>query len=238
VAALAKAIELNPKLAEPHFLLAAHETDPAKRIEQLKLAATLAVRNAAYWQALAEAYLADHNYSEAAKAWRAAEQAADNPQDRARYLAARRSIEQQRLDYEAAERERAAAEQRRELEKLKAQARAELHAVEAKVNQGQSPVTGEKVVPWWEGPKPPGKAVGALKQVDCLGRQARLVIVGEDQKPTKLLLVNPSQVTILGGGDTSLGCGAQKARQVVVEYFPKANPKLGTAGEVATIEFQ
>ena len=238
VSALQKAVELNPKLAEPHFLLGQRETDADKRIAQFKLAATLAVRNASYWQALAEAYLSEHNYGEAAKSWREAEQSASDPTGRARYRQARLSIEQQRLDYEAAERRRAAEEQQRELERLKEQARKELHAMEAKVNQGRAPAAGEKVVPWWEGPKPSGKATGTLKQVDCLGRQARLVIQNDERKLVKLLLSNPSQVTILGGGDTSLGCGPQKPRRVTVEYFPKSNSKLATEGEVATIEFQ
>src|SRR5579883_1680390 len=237
-AALRKAVELDPKLAEAHFLLARRESDPARRIAELKSAASLEIRNAAYWQALAEANLDAHNFSEAARAWRSAEQAAANPQDRARYRQARMAIEQQRLDYEAAERRRAAEEQQRELDKLKEQARADLHALEAKVNQGQSPVTGEKVVPWWEGPKPSGKAAGVLKQVDCLGRQARLVIQQDGQKIIRLLIPDPSRVTILGGGDTTLGCGPQKARRVTVEYFPKSNPKLATVGEVATLEFQ
>jgi hypothetical protein len=36
----------------------------------------------------------------------------------------------------------------------------------------------------------------------------------------------------------NLGCGVQKPRHVTIEYFPKPNAKLATAGDVATIEFQ
>jgi len=43
---------------------------------------------------------------------------------------------------------------------------------------------------------------------------------------------------ILGGGSQALGCGPQKLRRVSLEYFPKTNARLATAGEVATIEFQ
>ena len=93
-------------------------------------------------------------------------------------------------------------------------------------------------MPWWDGPKPPGKLSGSLKQVDCLGAQARLVIEGDDRKTTRLLVTDPGKVALAGGGDQSLGCGAQKPRRVTIEYFPKANSKLATAGEVATIEFQ
>ena len=79
---------------------------------------------------------------------------------------------------------------------------------------------------------------GTLKQVDCLGKQLRLIIVTEDKKTVRLLVPDASQVAIVGGGEQTLGCGRQTPRRVAIEYFPKANARLTTAGEVATIEFQ
>ena len=76
-----------------------------------------------------------------------------------------------------------------------------------------------------------------MKQVDCLGKRARLLIEGDDRKSVRLLVADP-KVAIVGGGEHAFGCGAQKPRRVVVEYFPKADPATATAGEVATIEFQ
>ena len=76
--------KINPKLAEPHFLMAQRQTEPPKRIQELKLAAKLDARNLAYWQALAEAYLDAHDFPQAAQAWKSAEQAAATPGDRAR----------------------------------------------------------------------------------------------------------------------------------------------------------
>jgi len=239
VAALEHALKLNPKLAEPHFLMAQRETDRQKRIQQLKEAAKLDARNLTYWQALAEAYLDAHDFPHAAEAWRSAEQAATTPGDRARMQRARSEIESQRLDWEAAERRRKADEDAREIDKLKAQARADLRALEAHANQAQSPASpNEKVVPWWDGPKPSGLASGVLKQVDCLGKRYRLVVVGDDQKTVKLLIVDPKQIAVAGGGELTLSCGTQNKRRVKIEYFPKANARTATAGEVATIEFQ
>ena len=235
--ALLKAAGINPKLEEPFVLMAQRDTDPRKKLAHLKAASERNPRNAANWQQLADAYLADHNYSDAAKAWRDGEQAALDPAERQRMHSARMAIEQQRLDYEAEEKRRHAAEEAADLEKLKAQARADVHALEAKANAGTKP-SDAKVVPWWEGPAPSGKLRGTLKQVDCLGKQARLVVEGEDRKVMKLLVLDPSQIAITGGGEQSLGCGVQKARHVTIEYFPKANARLATAGEVATIEFQ
>jgi len=237
LAALVQAAKLNPKLAEPHFLMAQRQTDPPKRIQELKQAAQLDARNLTYWQALAEAYLDAKDFPQAAQAWRSAEQAAATPGDRARMQRARLQIEEQRLDWEAAERQRKADEQAREIEKLKEQARADLHALEARANQGAPAGTNGKVVPWWDGPKPSGVSTGALKQVDCLGKRFRLV-VGDDGKTVKLLVTDPSQIAITGGGELTLGCGAQHDRRVKVEFFPKTNARLATTGEVATIEFQ
>src|SRR5262249_12909030 len=137
-----------------------------------------APRESSYWKALAECYLADHNYAEASKAWRGGEQAAIDPAERQRMHEARMAIEQQRLDYEEAEKRRQAEEEARDLDRLKAQARAEVHALEAKAN-ANGPKHDPNAVPWWNGPTPSATLTGALKQVDCLGKQARLVIERE-----------------------------------------------------------
>ena len=240
VAALEKAIKINPKLGEAHFLMAQHKTDADERMQQLQQAAKLDPRNVTYWQALAEACLADHDYSKAVQAWKSAEQAATTPGDRARFARLRLDVEQQRLDWEDAERKRKADAEARDLDRLKQQARADLHALEARANQGQSLPAGEKVVPWWDGPQPSAFANGTLKQVDCLGKGMRLIVQGEDGKSVKLLVPDPSQVAIMGGGAGQIGlaCGVQKPRRVKIGYFPKSNAKLATKGEVATIEFQ
>jgi len=237
--ALLKAAGINPKLDEPFALMAKRDTDPRKRLMHWKAAAERDPRNAEYWRSLAETYLADHNYAEAAKAWRSGEQAATDPALRDRMHQARMSIEQQRLDYEEAEKRRDAEEKAKELERLKTEARAELHKSESKFSEGAPAATGDKPVPWWEGPKPDAKAEGTLKRVDCLAKQqAVLSIELADRKLVKLLVAEPAKVAYTGSGEVTLGCGLQKARKISVEYFAKTNPKLATAGEVATIDFQ
>ena len=235
--ALLKAAGINPKLDEPFALLAKRDTDSRKRLMHWKAAAERAPRNPAYWKALAEAYLADRNYGEAAKAWRSGEQAAIDPAERERMRQARMLIEQQRLDYEEAEKRREAEEKAREIEKLKTEARAELRKAEAKFSEATPP--GEKAVPWWDGPKADGQVSGMLKQVDCLPKQqARLIIEDSARKLVKLLIADPGKVVYAGNGEVALGCGVQKARKISVGYFKKANAKLATVGEVATIDFQ
>ena len=235
--ALLKAAGINPKLDEPFALLAQRDTDPRKRQMHWKAAAERAPRNPAYWKALAETYLADRNYTEAAKAWRSGEQAATDPAERERMRQARMLIEQQRLDYEEAEKRREAEEKAREIEKLKTEARAELRKAEAKYSE--SPTAGDKAVPWWDGPKPDGRISGTLKQVDCLPKQqARVTIEDTAHKLIKLLIADPGKVVYAGNGEVSLGCGVQKPRKVAIEYFKKTDARLATVGEVATIDFQ
>jgi hypothetical protein len=236
--ALLKAAGINPKLDEPFALMAARDTDPRMRIMHWKNAAERNSRNLAYWKSLAEAYLAEHDYSGAAKAWTSAEQAATDPAVRQQMHQARMSIEQQRLDYEEAEKRRKAEEEAREVASLKAEAQAELHKAEARMNKG-SQVPAEKPMAWSDFPHPTGKVTGVLKQVDCLPRQqARLTVESSDHKTVKLLIVDPAKVGFLGAHEVALGCGVQKNRPVTIEYFPKTDSKLATAGEVATIEFQ
>jgi hypothetical protein len=92
---------------------------------------------------------------------------------------------------------------------------------------------------WWTGPEAGAKLSGTLERVDCLGRQARLVVRGSDGVMVQLLVRDPGQIVLSGGGVKTLGCGVQRpARAVTVQYVPKPDKKLGTAGEAATVEFR
>jgi tetratricopeptide (TPR) repeat protein len=232
--ALRKAAALNPKLDEPFALLAARDTDPAQRMAHWKAAAERSPRNADYWKALAAAALAEHDYAEASKAWNQAELASTDPAQRAAMHQARLDVEQQRIDYEADEKRREAEEDARDLARLKQEAIARVHQSEAKINQGDKP-SGTKPIPWWEGPAPSGKVRGTLRQVDCLGKQLRLIVETADHKLVRLLVPDASQIVLTG--QQTLACGKGSPRQVSIEYFPKTNSRLTTAGEVATIEF-
>ena len=51
------------------------------------------------------------------------------------------------------------------------------------------------------------------------------------------MIRDPGKIGV-SGGEMVFACGVQKPRKISVAYFPKANARLATAGEVATIEFQ
>ncbi|MGA2877774.1 MAG: hypothetical protein ABSG13_02370 [Bryobacteraceae bacterium] len=242
---LKKASELNPRWGEPYFQMA--DLDAAidkeqleKRAALLKKAAALDPRNSDYWTALAKTDIAAKDFAEAQKAWAGAERAAATDEERERIHQVRLQVEEKRFDYEAEERKRIKDEQERDLERVKAQSEAAIHAAEDAARKKMNPngAVPPKPVGWYEEPKAGPSVQGVFQRLDCLDQRARLVLQTSDGKAVQLLMADPSQVTTGGGGDQTLVCGAQKgARQVTVHYNAKADAKLHTTGEVTSIEF-
>ena len=55
------------------------------------------------------------------------------------------------------------------------------------------------------------------------------------KKTVRLLVPDLSNVAVKGE-PLSFSCGVQKPRSITVDYAPKVDPKLGTAGQIAAIE--
>ena len=226
-----KAAELNPKWAEPWAAMAAAETLPARKIEHWTKAAKLAPRNAGYWKQLALAQSARQMFGEAGKSWAAADRAAVDPKERESIHQAKLSLDQARLDAEAAERKRIAEAKQRELDQLRDDALAKIREAEARANAGAAPRDpGQKVAEWWDGPKADKKTAGVLERVDCKGKQATLVVRAAG-KLERFLVRDPGKLVVAGGGEKTFSCGAQKPpRKIVVDHM--AN------GDAVQIEFQ
>ncbi|MBK9169506.1 MAG: hypothetical protein IPM24_18870 [Bryobacterales bacterium] len=236
--ALEEARELQPRAADPLVGLARLIENPRERVEMLETASALEPRRAEVWQALAEAHLAAQQFDRASAAWLRAEQSAATPAQREQMRQHRLAVEPQRLAFLEGERQRALEAERADIERVKQEAIARIRAAEARANEGNAPSPpGTEVVPWWDGPQPDGKVEGTIVQVDCLGRQARLIIQAGG-KTVRLLIADASQVAIAGAPELALGCGRIKPRPVRVEYFQKESVSLGTTGEVASIEFR
>jgi hypothetical protein len=236
---LAQAAELNPRWAEPHARIAELEEQLERVIPRWRKAVELDPRNARYWEELADSQQRGRLYEEAAQSWRTAEMAAATEVERERIRERRLAYERRRLELEAAEARRQEEEKARELESLKQEALARIRAAEAKASEGKESIDSSKVVEWWDGPRPEGKAVGTLEAVECVKGQARLVVRGSDGKTLKYLVKDPGKVVLMGGGELSLGCGPQKPpRRVTVEFAPRKDAAHGTAGDVALVEFQ
>jgi hypothetical protein len=236
--ALELAVKANPRWGEPHVKLAALETNAVSKVLELKTATTLEPRNAAYWQALAEAQAAANLYADAAKSWSAAEHAAPNDDERARIHQARLDLEERRSDFDAAEKKRIAEEKAAELQRIKDAAAAEVHAAEAAANEklGLRPRPAN-VVAWWDDAQGE-KVAGTLTQVDCLNGQLRLTIQKDGGAAVRLLIRDPNKLVVEGTGEANLGCGVQRPpRKIRLQHDGKPDAKLATSGDIAVVEF-
>jgi hypothetical protein len=242
--ALKKARELNPRWGEPYFQLA--DMDDAvdkehleKRAVLLKKAATLEPRNIDYWTALAKNEVAANNFPEAQKAWGGAEHAAVTEEEREGIRKLRASLQETRFDAEAAEKKRIKDAKEADLDRVKAQSEAAIHAAEEASRKRLNPdgAAPPKADTWYEDAHAGPSVQGTFTRLDCLdGKRARLVVQASDGKTVQLLVADPSQIA-MSGGDQALTCGAQKnPRQVVVRFNPKADAKIHTTGEVTSIE--
>jgi tetratricopeptide (TPR) repeat protein len=218
---LRQALTLDPKYAEAHWIFGEKLSDPARRMAEWKQAVNLAPGNSEWWARYAQLCVDQKQYAEAGRAWVAAAQAAPDVQLRERYLSARGLIEQQRLDAEDQERRKDAEEKARETDRLKADARKELAAIEARANT--RPFSAQelsKTVEWF-GDAGSAKITGVLIRVDCIGKQLRLSVKDDAGKSQGFVVPDPLQFEIKGG--ETLACGAQqKARRVTVSYKPSS----------------
>lgn len=239
---LKKASELNPRWAGPYFQLAdLDKMVPEQRAADLKKAASLDARNIDYWQALARAEVAAKNYPEAQKAMAGAERAAANDEERARMHQVQLELQRERADYEAAERKRIADAREQDLARVKAQSDAAIHAAEEEARKKMNPegAAPPKDAVWLDQLNGNASADGVFERLDCIGGQARMVVKTGDGKIVQLLVGDPSQIALGGGGAKTFACGVQSgAPRVHVEYNPKTNAKLKTTGEVTSIEFR
>jgi uncharacterized protein YifN (PemK superfamily) len=241
---LKKASELNPRWAAPQFELA--DLDPAidkenleKRAVLLKKAVSLEPRNIDYWTALAKNDVAAKDFADAQKAWGGAEHAASSDDQRERIHQLRLSLQEDRFDAEAAEHKRLADEREADLQRVKTQSEAAIHAAEDAARKRLNPngAVPPKPETWYHAGETGPSVQGVFARLDCLGNQARLVIQVAEGKTVQLLVADPSQINA-GGDEKALACGPQKQpRQVVVHYTAKSDAKLNTVGVATAIEF-
>ncbi len=235
--ALQLAVKTNPKWAEPHAKLAALETNPQAKIAELKQAATLQPRNVEYWQTLARAQEAASLYDDAAKSWGQAERAAPNEEERARIHLARTQEAEKRAEFDIDERKRLAAERAADLERIKKEAAAEVHAAEDAANARLGGLKStQKPLPWWT--QEQGVYVsGTLTRVECIGDSMRFSVQETGSTLLRLAVEDPKQLSVREG-TARFDCGIQKpARRIGLVHDGKPNAKLGTVGNVKVVEF-
>jgi len=237
---LNKALKIDPKYAPAHWELGDKFDDPAQRLAEWKIALGLAPRNVDWWVSYARLNEGQKQWAEAGRAWVAASQATPDLAKREEYLRARSTIEQQRLDDEAAEKRRELAAKAAEIDRLKAQARKEIADIEARAN-AQNPKKNDNapVVDWWDDANA-STLTGTLTRIDCVGKQFRLSVKDAAGVVRVMLIADTSGIGVTGG-EMKFSCGAQKPRAVVVRYKPapdRADQAGGVFGQVTGIEFK
>src|SRR5713101_3874116 len=217
---LKKAVELDPDYQEAHHYLAFCLLQDGKYQEAIdhfgKVKNIKVEQASAFYHGIAYADYELEKWDDAQKAAEVARKYARNPQETASAEDMLRTLSE--------EKEKRAA--------LAHQAAAP--SVPAAPNRSDERVSpGAPHVP----PKP--SVLGRLRQVDCLGKIVRLRVTAGDQQ-VLLAIMDPGKVAIKGSptGAVDLACGPQKGKLVIVEYESRQDAKLGTVGDVRSIEFQ
>lgn len=234
ISILHQALTIDPKYPEAHWTLGEKIADPPRRSTEWKQAVALAPRRFDWWEQYAELCVSLKMYAEAGRAWVAAAQAAPDTDHREKYLAARGSIDELRMNDEAEERRKEAAARAADMARLKSQAQKELAEMEARVNT--KPISKDvPTVDWFE-VNGSAKLDGTLTRVVCSGKQYQLEVKDDLGKVQRLLIADPAQVGI-SGGDATIACGVSKTpRQVTITFRPTKDNK-SFVGEVTGIDF-
>lgn len=237
--ALEDAAKANTKWAEPHAALAKFHADPESRVKELKIATSLEPRNSDFWQDLAWAQEDAGQYPDADKSWKMAERNAANEQDRASYHKSRVGLEQREVQVAIEERQHKATVDADDLERVRKDAEARIHAAEAAANKSAGAVTpGTKVYSWWNGDEGQ-KLEGSLINVECLpGAAMKLTVQTAAGPAVKLMIRDMQDVAVTAEkSENRFACGAQKpARHVTVYHDGKPDSAQGTAGEVHSVK--
>ena len=243
---LEQAVKLNMQWADPYIELAHLEPGPIRRAFHLKRAATLRPRDPQIWLELAQAQFDARQFADAEKSMRMALGAAPDPAAQAELTRRFEEFEQAKSDAEAAARKKERDEEKADLDRVRNEALERIRQAEQAANQKAGPVegaaAGRKVENWWDGP--PTKSLSVtLKQVDCLGRRARLIADNAGQ-PLRVLIPDAGNILVLGpdGNPAAvkarLTCGAQRPpRRVKIEYTPRPDAAAGTSGDAVSLQF-
>lgn len=241
--ALEQAIKANPRWAAPHDQLATLLGDPEAKVKELKLATTLEPRNSDYWQDLAIAEEDVFQYGEAEKAWKLAERNATTDADKARLHKEMLALNGRQAQASVEERQHKIAETADDLERVKREAEARIHAAEDAANKRAGKLApGVAVVPWWSD-LDGEKLTGGLTYVNCFeGGVLVLTIQPPSLTNTPAPLVKVKvrdlhELAVKGTGEVKFVCGTVKpAKAINLVHDGKPDAEKGSIGNVRTVE--
>ena len=231
---LKEALTADDKYAPAHWALGERVPPGPRRLAEWKKAIELAPRNVDWLQRYARHCVEQKQFAEAGRAWLAASQSAPDDATRDKFLAERLNIDQLRLDDEAAERRREAAEKAADIERLKSQARKEIADLEAR--SSRKPMSKDEKVVEWDDVHATATVEGTLLRTDCFGKELRIDVRDAAGKVLRFRAVTTEQMEITGN-DGKLSCGPQRPRPVRIGYRPLKQDK-SFAGELYTIDLR
>jgi tetratricopeptide (TPR) repeat protein len=93
--------------------------------------------------------------------------------------------------------------------------------------------------PSWEMPKGDARVEGVLRRIDCFSQGAR-VFVETAGRHLSVYIRNPGEVLLRNASSLTFQftCGVQQPRRVSIEYITRPDARLGTAGDVTSIQFE
>jgi hypothetical protein len=244
---LRRATEFAPQWPLAFLELSRRENDPARKINWLKTAAQLAIRQPDYWKALAEEYDAQNKKNEALDAWSQARLSARNEKERARLESTRSEAMQSRAIAQQEEVKRKREAERRELERVREVQNARIRAFEAQINEdlekkaGGKPIDRAAAISWAEANGYDLREKFKLLDVECTSRTRRLRVQStKTEEKLVLFVADNSQLTVIGREEKQmLTCGIQDPVLVVyIGYKKAASAKTKSDGVAAVLEFQ
>ncbi len=95
------------------------------------------------------------------------------------------------------------------------------------------------VPPSWNEPKGDARVEGVLRRIDCFSQGARMFLEAGGRH-VSVYIANPGEVLLRDASSVTFefACGVQKPRNVSVEYVTRPDARLGTAGDVVSIQFR
>ena len=187
-----------------------------------------------WWVAYARLNEGQKQWAEAGKAWMSVLLATTDPAKHDEYLKHRDAIAQQSVDDAIAQKKREDDAKAAELERLKTAARKEIADAELRANsQNTKKNDNAPVVDWWDDANSSSLS-GTLTQVDCAGKQLKLRVKDADGAVRVMLIADPSNIDVKGGGSHLAAECRRRARWWCVT----ASKAAGVFGEVTGIQYQ
>jgi len=234
--------ERNSGWAEIDRVFAGLATQPLARGKLLYSAAEHDPRNRELWEEAARALVEGRDFAMADSALEGAERSTDDPAVKQEIRDERWKLKEQRAQKEEEDRQLRLAEERKEIEALKSKTMSRIEEALARANKQNAPAEGQKPgeqgmeVVRMEDLDEKATITGRLIRIECRSGGNLVLEIESDADRTRLLLPDPSKVSIEGGGALEFRCGAQSpARMLSAGYLPKTNAVLGTIGVVETL---